>query len=104
MCQWKLGEPRWVATVSRLDICARLAKIASRIKSRRRSDVYRINELVRAAKEWQKAPPHSWVSPGFEGKAKGDLGNRREKLRGGTSSVVGWSDAGYGDQLAGGKC
>ena len=37
--QWKLGELRWVATVSRADIRARLARIASRISALCRSGV-----------------------------------------------------------------
>ena len=44
--QFKSGELHWVAAVSRQDICARLARIASRIIALRESDVYRINELV----------------------------------------------------------
>ena len=51
----KMGEPCWVATVSRPDVRARLARIASRINSLCGSDVYRINELVREVKKWQKA-------------------------------------------------
>ena len=49
--QRKSGKLRWVATVSRPDICARLAPIASRVNTHRRNDVYRMNELVRAAKD-----------------------------------------------------
>ena len=49
--QFKLGDLCRVATVSRPDICARLARIASRINALCGSDVYRINELVRAAKD-----------------------------------------------------
>ena len=42
--QCKLGELCWLATVSRPDICARLARIAYRINSLQGSDVYRIND------------------------------------------------------------
>ena len=69
-----------MAAVSRPDICARLANIASRITSPCGSDVYRINVLARAAKEWQKAtvlkyalPSDPWKSVGLEGKAKNNL-------------------------------
>ena len=47
--QCKLGELCWFATVYRPDICARLARIASRINSLRGRDVYRINDLVKTA-------------------------------------------------------
>ena len=44
----KLGESRRLATESRPDIGARLAKIASLIGPLRGSDVYRSNDPVRA--------------------------------------------------------
>ena len=44
--QCKLGELCWLATVSRPDICARLARIASRVNVLRRGDIYRINDLI----------------------------------------------------------
>ena len=53
--QCKLGEPCWLATVSRPDICARLARIASRINSLQGAAVYRIRDLVKTAKKWQRA-------------------------------------------------
>ena len=46
----KLGELCWVGTASRPDICARLARSASRINSLQGSDVYRINDLFKTAK------------------------------------------------------
>ena len=30
-CRWKLGEPRWLATASRPDMCARLAVFAAKV-------------------------------------------------------------------------
>ena len=48
---YKLGELRWVATISRPDICARWARIAPKINALCGSDVYRINELVRVVKD-----------------------------------------------------
>ena len=45
--QCKLGELCWLATVSRPDICATLARIASRINSLQGVDVYRINNSVK---------------------------------------------------------
>ena len=47
----ELGELCRVAAAPRPDICARLARIAPRINARSGSDVYRIKELVRAAKK-----------------------------------------------------
>ena len=54
MRQCNPGELCWLAAVSRPDICARLARIASRINSLRCSDVYCINDLIKTAKTWQK--------------------------------------------------
>ena len=51
--QCKLGELRRVATVSRPDICARLARIAPR-NELWGSDVYRMNVLFRVAQEWRR--------------------------------------------------
>ena len=53
--QCKPGELRWLATVSRPDICALLARIASRVNSLRGSDVHRINNLLKTVNEWQRA-------------------------------------------------
>ena len=85
--QRKLGEVCKVAAVSRPDICARLARTASRGNSLCGSDAYRINELVRVAKERHEATAYKYVSPsrpsrtlGGAGKAKDDLCNRGEKM------------------------
>ena len=51
--QCKLGELCWLATVSRPDICARLAHIASRVNVLQGSDIYRINDLIKTVKLWQ---------------------------------------------------
>ena len=84
--QCNLGEVCWVASVSRPDICARLARIASWISALCGSDVYRINELVRAAEGWQQATALkyassslSWEAPGRGDKVHGVL-----RKRGGT--------------------
>ena len=61
--QCKLGELRWVATVSRPDVCARLARIVSRINALCGSDVYRINVLARVVKDWQQATAPKYASP-----------------------------------------
>ena len=51
--QCKSGELSWLATVSRPDIGARLARIASRINSLQGVDVFRINDLAKTLKTWQ---------------------------------------------------
>ena len=53
--QCKLGELGWLVSVSRPDICARLARIASRVNSLQGSDVYRINDLVETVKMRRQA-------------------------------------------------
>ena len=61
--QCKSGELRSIATVSRPDICARLARIASRINAPCGSDAYRINVLARVVKGWQQATEPEHVRP-----------------------------------------
>ena len=58
--QCKLGNVRWIATVSRPGICARSARVASRIDALCGSDAYRIGELVRVVKDWQPATVCEW--------------------------------------------
>ena len=103
--QRKSGELRWFATVSRPDIRARLARIVSRINALCGSDVYRIDELVRAAKEWQPATAlmyasssHPWKSLGRDDRHQGALPKRGEEVHGGSMTMEGWSGAAYGDQ------
>ena len=107
----RLGELRWLATVCRPVICARLAKLASRINSLCGSDLYRTNDLVRAVREWWQAtaskytlPPHPWKALDFTGEATRDVRSRGERMHCGERSIVGWSDASHGDQSPGGQC
>ena len=51
----KLGESRGLATVSRPDICTRLARVAHRVDLSQGSDVHRINGLVGTVQVWQRA-------------------------------------------------
>ena len=53
--QSKLGDPLRLATASRPGICAKLARIGSRIDSVPDNDIYRINDLAWTVKEWQTA-------------------------------------------------
>ena len=50
LCQCKMGELRWLATVSRPDIRARLAQLASKVNDIQGSDIYRINALIKTVK------------------------------------------------------
>ena len=109
--QCKVGEPRWVAAVSGPEICARPARIASRINALCGSDMYRINELVRVAKARRKttAPEDAssfrpWETPDGGCKGKVDLRNRVRKAHRGSTSLVGQSNAVHGDQSTEGKC
>ena len=107
----KLGELCWVATVSRPNIRASLARVALRINALCGSDVYRIGELVRVAKEWQPATAlmyasssHPWKSLGRDDRSQAALPKRGEEVHGGSMTMEGWSGAGYGDQSTEGKC
>ena len=109
--QCKLGELRRVATVSRPDICARLARIASKINAPCGSDVYRINGMVRAARDWQQATALKYASPshprralGWGDEGQGAAQNRGGRVRCGSMTLVRWSDAANKGQLTEGKC
>ena len=107
--QCDLGELCWLATLSRLDFCARSARFATRVDLSLGSDIYRINDPTRPAKERQRATVLKYASSPRPGApARGDLHNRvrarREDIHRGTISVVGSSNAGYGDRRAGGQC
>ena len=106
--QCRIGELCWLETVSRPGICARLARIASRIDALQGSDVCRIKDLVKAAKEWQQAAALKYASSshlGQENLARRDANMRRRqgKIHGDTMTLVGWSDAAYGGQSKDGK-
>ena len=45
-----MGELRWLATVSRPDICARLAQLTLKVNDLQGSDIYRINALIKTVK------------------------------------------------------
>ena len=66
--QCKLRKLRWLAAASRPDICARSARIASRVNSPQGSDVYRINDLARTVEAWRKASTLKYWDPSDAGK------------------------------------
>ena len=53
ICQIKLGELCWLATVSRPGICARLARFPANLNGLQVIDIYRINDLIKIAKHWK---------------------------------------------------
>ena len=96
----KLGKLLWVATVSRPDVCARLARIASMINALSGSDVYRIHDLARVVEDWQQVPApkyasssHSWKALGRGDKVQGALRQGGERVHGGSKTFAGWPDA-----------
>ena len=104
-----LGELCWLATVSRPDICARLANIASRVNVLQGCDIYRINDLIKTVKVWQPRTVLKYASsskPMFppSGDALGRFRARGERLHKGTLTLVGWSDAAYGKLSEDGRC
>ena len=75
------------------------------------SDVYRSNELVQAAQEWQQAtvlkyasPSRPWKSLRRDDRLRGALQRGGEKVHGGSTTMVGRPDAAYGGQATEGKC
>ena len=108
MRRCRLGELRRVARVSLPEICARPAKIASRTNSHRGSEVYRENDLARAAQGWRKATvakyargfreKQIWVSP---------VGSWTTCVIGGRGCIKGrchWWDGRMHVVIAEGKC
>ena len=97
-----MGELCWLATASRPDICARLAQLASKVNDLQGSDIYRINALIENAKIDQHLTVLKYASssvPLFPAgpDRKGRPRSNGERLHSGTLSLVGWSDAAYGD-------
>ena len=73
----KHGELCWLATLSRPDICARLAGIASCVSSSQGS-----NDLVKTVQAWQRATILKYCSsPHMSEHARGDL-ERKMRQRG----------------------
>ena len=109
LCQCKMGELCWLATVSRPDICARLAQLASKVNEIQGSDSYRINSLMKTVKIGQPravlkyaSSPYPLFPAGLD--TRGRRRTRGEKVHGGTLSLVGWADAACGDLSQRGKC
>ena len=95
LCQCKMGESRWPATVSRPDICARLAQLASKVNDLQGSDIYRLNALSKIVEieqprrvlRYARSPfPLFTAGPDTRGRNRA----RGAKVRGGALSSVGW--------------
>ena len=52
LCLCKHGELWLLGAVSTPDVCARLARIASRVNSLQGSDVYRLDDMAKAVEVW----------------------------------------------------
>ena len=103
MRQCNLGELCWLATVSRPDIRAPLARIASRVNSRQGRGVYRINDPVGTVQLWQQETVLKCASSTYAGtRVRGDVGGKMRATAGrihcGAIPLSGWSDAAIGDQ------
>ena len=57
ICQSKLGELCWLATASRPDSCARLARSSANLNGLNVIDIYHINDLIKTVKKWQSECP-----------------------------------------------
>ena len=86
--QCELGELCRLSTVSRPDICAHLARIASRVNSLRGSGVYRITDLARTAAVWRQAAVLKYLaSPHMSKHAKGSKDGKVRQRWGDNSRV-----------------
>ena len=95
----KPGELRRLATVSMPDTCARL----------KGSRIYRIADLIKTAKEWQKIRILKYASSSLPsepspGNAAGEMRTRGEKAHCGSTTPAGWSDEGQRNQTGLGSC
>ena len=108
LCLCKHGELWLLGAVSTPDVCARLARIASRVNSSLGSDVYRINALVKTVTAWQPAAilkylSSSHMSKHARGDADGKMRRRGEQIRGETATLVEWAHSACGEQSTMGK-
>ena len=75
--QCKLGEFCSAASVSRPDICASLARVASYVSSPQGSDVHRIDDVVKTAEVWRQVVILKYASSSHLGApARGDVDGR----------------------------
>ena len=94
LCQCKMGELCWLAAVSRPDICARLAQLASKVNDLQRSEIYRINAVAETVeidlpRTVLKYAPSSFPLFPAGPDTKGRRRTRGEEAHGGTLSLAG---------------
>ena len=103
-----------MSSVSRPDICARLAQLAARVSSLQKTGIYRIKDLFKIAKGRQMTtiPRNPLGSLASHPTPRGDFTNseaQEMRARGGevhcgAAALAGWSDGGYGVQTKQGRC
>ena len=109
VCQSKLGELCWLATVSRPDICARLARFSSNINGLQVIDMYRINDLIKKVKMGQDDYNLKYQA-GMLANSRPSLQNpdrdwgKTTPIHENTMMMVGWSDAAFGTHTQEGRC
>ena len=107
--QCTLGELRWLVTALRPDICARLARLAPEVKPLKGRDTYRDSDSIKTIQVWRPARVLDYTSSRHPNEpARGDEDGRMRARGGGThrwtTSLVGWSDAAYGDLPKTSRC
>ena len=109
ICQSKLVELCWLATVSRLDICVRLARFSANLNGLQVIDIYCINNLIKTVKMWQSECALKYFAgpPKPAGRSLScpdDGWGKPRPLHEGTIMLVGWSDAAFGTHAQDGRC
>ena len=109
VCQSKLGELCWLATVSRPDICARLARFSSNLNGLQVIDIYRINDLIKKVKMGQSDHTLKYHF-GLPASTRRSLQHpdkdwgKTAPIHEGAMMLVGWSDAAFGTHTQDGRC
>ena len=108
-CRSKLGELCWLATVSRPDICARLARFSANLNSLEVVGIYRINDLIKTVKKRQQECTLKYSAglptpaPRFLSCPDAGWGQTRP-IHEDTMLLTGWSDAALGTHERDGRC
>ena len=100
ICQCRLGELCQLATASRPDIYALLARLAARVNSLLGGNVYRKNDLAKTEKKCQRATVSKYASmprpfTPARGEVDGRMGARSGEVQHGTMTLAGWPNAAY---------
>ena len=101
VCQSKLGELCWLATASRPDIVARLARFSSNLNGLQVIDIYRINDLIKKVKMGQSDYTLKYHF-GMPANTKRSLQHpdkdwgKTSPIHEGTMMLAGWPNAAFG--------